>query len=344
MSWRLLYRIEQGARVRENYEKEFEEVYELDSADDFNAFLVSFKKKGGTLVERKNGVAFYFTVEGVDLERRAPTPTGKVQVVARVTLSVLKRSSELIPPWELAPYRFRATTSQLETTSTQFFPGVGDIVWPQGTYEARPFVNTAGVGLKGKSTRATTRIAFSYNVPASSFDPRLVWAPIGKINLRTTTVCGMTFPPRTLRLDGINAEYCTESVDTNDSSGNRITTTWKFYRVDASLTANPLSYDQLFANVGSHVNINGTLCRIWRWTDPSTNTARYGTYAQYLASGGYDGEQATTPMPLMSNGEEVSPIHTYRVGSPYEPVDFNALGFPTAAPECWNAFDENDRT
>ena len=110
MGWRLLYRIEKRGRANENYEKEVDEVYELDSADDFNAFLVSFKRKGGTVVERRAGLAFYFTVDSVDVERRPPTANGRVQAVATVRLSLLKESRELIAPWELAPFRFRVSS------------------------------------------------------------------------------------------------------------------------------------------------------------------------------------------------------------------------------------------
>ena len=65
MGWRLLRRIERGGRVAENYEKETDEIYELDSAEDFDAFLVSFKKKGGIVVEERRGLSFYYCVEDV---------------------------------------------------------------------------------------------------------------------------------------------------------------------------------------------------------------------------------------------------------------------------------------
>ena len=143
MGWKLLYRLEKRGRVHENYEKEVDEVYELDSADDFNAFLVAFKKKGGVVVERRNGLAFYFTVESVAIERRPATATGAIQAVATVTLSLLKESNELIAPWELPPYAFRMRTIAVEETTRRFYPGVNDLVYPQGSFEPRPLVNTA---------------------------------------------------------------------------------------------------------------------------------------------------------------------------------------------------------
>ena len=39
MGWTMLRRIEKRGRVGENYEKEVDEIYELDSAEDFDAFL-----------------------------------------------------------------------------------------------------------------------------------------------------------------------------------------------------------------------------------------------------------------------------------------------------------------
>lgn len=337
MGWKLLYRWDRSARVVDVHEKEIEEVYELDSELDFDAFLVSFKRKGGVVVEYRQGIAFYFTIERVELRRRPPMASGKLQVEASITLSVLRRSNRLIPPWELAPFRFKVATASAETTTSQFFPGVGDLLHPQGSFQPRPFVNTAFVPLRGKTTYANIKIAFSYNAPLDAFDPRMIWAPIGKINLRTTTICGMKFPPRTVRLEAFGAEYATESVETRDDDGNIVVTTWKFYRVDVALVVNPRSYDQLFANVGSHVNINGTLYRIWRWTNPQTQKACYGTYAEYLASGAIDGETVSTPLPLTANGQAVSPIYTFRVGSPFEPVDFAALRLPSEPPVAWDA-------
>lgn len=339
MSWKLLHRQDKRARAAETYSKEIEEVYELESADDLDAFMCSFKKKGATLVEVRRGVAFYFTVDSVELERRPPMPNGRFQVVATIAVSVLKRSKELVAPWELAPYRFRVVTALTESSTTQFYPGVGDLWFPHGAFTAQPLVNTAGVALGGKTTYATTKIAFSYNVAADAFDPRTIWAPVGKINLTTTTVCGMTFPPRTLRLEAWNAEYCTESVETYAPDGAQITTYWKFYRVDAVLTCDPRSYDRLYANVGAHININGALHRIWRWTDPVKGTPDYGSYASYLATGATDGEQLSANVPLMKEGSAVAPIPTYRVGSPYEPVDFAKLGLPVEPPTVWNAID-----
>lgn len=339
MGWKLLHRQDKRARATETYSKEIEEVYELDSAEDFDGFMVSFKKKGATLVERRYGISYYFTVDGVELERRPPMPNGRFQVVATTTVSVLKRSKELVPPWELAPYRFRVTTGLIESATTQFYPGVGDIAYPQGTFAPRPFVNTAGVPLKGRSTYATAKISFSYNVKLDAFDPRTIWAPVGKINLYAATVCGMTFPPRTLRLEAWNAEYCTENVEWVGADGSQNVTHWKFYRVDAALTVEPRSYDKLFDNVGTHVNINGTLCRIWRWTDPVKGTADYGNYMSYLQTGARDGEPISTPVPLMREGQSVAPIPTYRVGSPYEPVDFSGLGLPSSPPTVWTTME-----
>ena len=339
MGWKMLYRIDKGGRAADNMQKEVDEVYELESANDFNAFLASLKRKGGTVIERRNGLAFYFTVEAIDVERRAPMPNGRVQVVATLTLALLKQSKNSIPPWKLAPYRFRTSSALVEETTQRFYPGVGDLVCPHGSYDPKPFVNTAGSRMTGKTTCSVAKISFSYNVPASAFDPKLVWAPIGKINLRTVVVCGMKFPPRVLRLESLRAEFCTESEETTDSNGNKTTTYWNFYRVDVTLTADPHSYDRLYANVGTRVYKNGALQKLWSWTDRKSGKAASGTYAEALASGASDIEPISENVPLLPNGSGVSPIPTYRVGSPFEPVDFSALGLPTDPPEHWNVVD-----
>ena len=120
MGWTMLRRIEKRGRVGENYEKEVDEIYELDSAEDFDAFLVSFKRRGALLIERRGGLAFYFTVEGIEIARRPPTASGRVQVVATLTLSLLTQSPELKAPWELAPYAFQIATRSVEETTSQF--------------------------------------------------------------------------------------------------------------------------------------------------------------------------------------------------------------------------------
>ncbi len=335
MGWTMLRRIEKRGRVGENYEKEVDEIYELDSAEDFDAFLVSFKRRGALLIERRSALAFYFTVEGIELTRRPPTASGRVQVVATLTLSLLKQTSELTPPWALAPYAFRLSTRSTEETTSRFYPGVNDLLYPHGSFSPAPLCNTAGTRIPARTTRGLTLIEFSYNVPVSGFDSRLFWAAQGKINLSTIVVCGMTFPPRTIRLESFNACYGTETAEATDAGGQPSTVTWKYYRVDVGLLANPRSYDQLYANSGTHVRRGATLARIWRWT--VGGTARYGTYQEYQASGARDGEPISESAPLDGTGTQVAPISTWRVGSPYEPVDFTALGLPTEGPSQWTA-------
>ena len=258
-----------------------------------------------------------------------------MQVVATLAMSLLKRSETIVAPWELAPYNFRASSAQLETSATKFYPGVGDLLWENGTYVAKPLVNTAGVAIPGKSTIPLAKFSFSHNVPIDSFDSRLIWAPLGKINLYKTTVCGMVFPPRTLRLESLAATLCSESVETTDPNGNSISYRWRFYRVDVALLTNSRTFDQLYDNAGTQVRVNGALCRIWTWTNPRTGDRTCGTYDQYLASGARDGERANSPLPLMPNGQSVAPVWTRRVGSPFEPVDFAELGLPSEPPVQW---------
>ena len=335
MGWRMLRRLEKRGRVGENYEKEVAEIYELDSSEDFDAFLVAFKRRGGLVIERRGGLAFYFTVEGVEVTRRPPTATGRLQVVATLTLSLLTQSPELKAPWELAPYAFQIATRSVEETTSQFYPGTGDLLYPHGSWSAAPLCNTAGTRIPARTSAALTTIRFSYNVPVSGFDSRLFWAAQGKINLSTIVVCGMTFPPRTIRLESFNARYETERVETTDALGSPTTRVWKYYRIDVGLVANPRSYDRLYANTGSHVRRGATLARIWRWT--VSGTPRYGTYQEYQASGARDGEPLSEHAPLTARGDAVAPIATWRVGSPYEPVEFDALGLPEEGPAQWTA-------
>ncbi|MBQ9370650.1 MAG: hypothetical protein IJU03_00490 [Thermoguttaceae bacterium] len=336
MGWRLLHRTVKRGRVSENYEKEYDETYELDAASDFDAFLVSFKKRGGLVVERRNGLTFYFKIDSIAVERRPPTSSGKLQVVATISVSLLKTSETTIAPWELPPYDFRVSARSLEETTTRFYPGVGDLIYGGGSSNPQPLVNTAGARLRARSMRALALVEFAFNASATGFDPSVYWSAQGKINESTTTVCGLTFPPRTIRFDSFNAEYSTESVETIDAGGETTTTTWRFYRIECALLANPRSYDQLFANVGARVLRNGALAQIWRWTDSSG--ARYGTYQECRNSNASDGEPVADPVSLDFSGAQVSPIATYRVGSPYEPIDFSALALPSAAPELWRVY------
>ncbi|MDO5310101.1 MAG: hypothetical protein Q4G03_11510, partial [Planctomycetia bacterium] len=315
MGWKLLYQIEKSARATDNYQKTVEEIYELDSAEDFDPFLISFKKKGGVLIERRRGLAFYFTVENVEMTRRPPSPAGKLQVVATVTLSLLKQSEEELAPWNLPPYDFRIRTSGRDETVRRFYPGQGDILFPHGAFEPQPLMNTAGVLLKCKTTMGLSTVEFSYNTALDAFDPRLVWAAQGKINLYAVTICGLTFPPRTVKIEAFNAQYCHDESTTTDQLGNQTTTAWKYYRVDVKLQANPRSYDQLFANAGVHVYRNGTLARIWRWSDDSQKNVYYGSYQEYLASGARNGEAITENVFLDATGRRVSIDPKYRIGS-----------------------------
>ena len=126
--------MERGGRVAENYEKATVEIYELDSAEDFDAFLVSFKKKGGIVVEKRRGLSFYYCVDDVEVTRRPPTATGRVQAVARIRLSLLSGGERDAPPWELPPYALRVSTKSIEETTSRFYPGVGDILVPRSSY------------------------------------------------------------------------------------------------------------------------------------------------------------------------------------------------------------------
>lgn len=357
MAYRLLHTIVKSANAAENYTKEIAYVYELDSIDDFNPLFFSAKRKNDFLAEWSGNTLTYFVVESSNLSKRAPMPGGKVQVEITVQLRHLEDMDELKAPWQLPPYNFRISSAINEESASQFYPGDDDI-WLNESASPAPFINTAGVMLEGAASFATAQITFSYAISAVTFSmiQNWFWSLPGKINNDRVTICGMTFPPRTIRLESMNAEYCevelpgtvlqrSEIVNGN-TVVNEVTiqpVNYHYYRVDVTLNANPRTWNQYFLNVGTHVNRDGVIARLWSWEDATTSAMTFGTYMDYRSTNGENGQSISEPVALNAAGTNASPlgengrqIMTYRHGSLYEPVSFQALAFPTAPPKKWS--------
>lgn len=357
MAYRLLHTFVKSASASENYTKEIAYVYELDSINDFNPLFFSVKRKNDFLAEWSGNTLTYFVVESSNLTKRAPMPGGKVQVEITMQLRHLEDMDELKAPWQLPPYNFRISSAINEESAAQFYPGNDDI-WLEESANPAPFVNTAGVMLEGTASFATSQITFSYAISAVTFSmiQHWFWSIPGKINNDRVTICGMTFPERTIKLESMNAEYCevelpgtvlqrTEIVNGN-AVVNEVTVqpvNYHYYRVDVTLNANPRTWNQYFLNVGTHVNRDGVIARLWSWEDATTSAMTFGTYMDYRTTGGENGQSISEPVALNAAGTNASPlgengrqIMTYRHGSLYEPISFQALAFPSAPPKKWS--------
>lgn len=358
MAYRLLHTIVKSASAAEDYTKEYAEIWELDSIADFNPFIFSRKRKNGFVAEWSGGSLAYFVVESNNLTKRQPMPGGKVQVECAIRLRHLEDMDELKAPWQLPPFNFRITSAINEESASQFYPGDDDIWLPQSDDEPADFVNTAGVMLEGTATYTTAQITFSYAISAVTFGriQNWFWSLPGKINCDRVTICGMTFPARTVKLESMNAEYNevelpgTTYRQTQVVNGNTVVNTvtiepvnYHYYRVDVTLNANPRTWNQYFLNVGTHVNRDGVIARLWSWEDKTTGALTFGTYGDYINQEGRNGQAISEPVALNQAGTNASPIGnnqrqimTYRHGSLFEPISFGALAFPTVPPKKWS--------
>ncbi len=335
-----------SAAVDENYKIVAEEVFQLDSRDDFVRFACSRAKKGQTKIIKVGALFYYFVVDSISIDRdNPPMPGGVFQIKVTTNLSMLKRGNNtIIAPWELAPFNYRSGSTKQEESISYFFPCEGDILYPGGGNTAIPFCNTAGVALEGQTSRGLTQISFSFNIRKSDFNIDNTWMWTNKTNSNQITVCGTTYGVRTLRIDSVNYEYCEDSI-TYMSGANEITREWEFYRCDIVMTADPNSFNRQFLNIGSHVVFGNTLQKLWTWT-VSDNEGNfliyYGTYWQYLNSGATDGQEVTENMFLSSDGTSISgfwggiQIPTYRQGCVLIPVSFSSLQLPSGRPNLLN--------
>ena len=356
MAWTCLHSILKDATANENYEKTYTEVYLLDSIDDFNDFLFACKKKNTLVVEPKGDGYVYFIVDSNTITKRQPMPGGKIQLELSIKLRHFRNIEELLAPWQLPAYNFHISSSQNEESTGQFYPGEDDI-WLGEDTEPHPFVNTAGIPLEGTATYATSQISFSYGISVVTFlkIQDWFWTLSGKINNDSVVICGMKFPKRTLKIESLNAEYCETQKPGLAITGVRqsgttvyydetvVDTLYKYYRIDATFSANPRTWNQYFLNVGTHVRRNGVISRLWSWNHPTTGTPTWGTYGDYRTANASNGEALTDPVPLNVDGTNASSLAgdgrmnmTYRHGALYEPISFQALNFPSALPMHWS--------
>lgn len=357
MAYQLLHRIVKGASAAENFVKEYTEIWQLDSIDDFNPFMFSCKRKNSLVAEWSGSSISYFIVDSANITKRQPMAGGKIQAEVAYRMHYLEDFSEIQPPWSLPAYNFRISSALNEESTSQFYPGEDDI-WLNQSDSPFPFVNTAGVMLEGSTTFATAQITFSYAISTVTFlqIQDWFWTLEGKINCDRVQICGMKFPPRTIRLESMNAEYSellapgTTYTKTTVVDGQTVVeevtiepVNYHYYRVDVTLNANPRTWNQYFLNVGTHVNRDGVIARLWSWDDKNHAGMAFGTYGDYISQEGLNGQPVSEPVALNADGTNASglgmdgrQLMTYRQGSMFEPISFQALAFPAGLPKKWS--------
>lgn len=354
MAWRFLHQMVKDGGANDDYTKTLVEIYELDSIDDFDPFLFSCKKKNQLIATTgSDGKIYNYVIDSNNISKRQPMPGGKFQIEMTLNLRFLETWDELYAPWELPAFNFKTSQGICEESSTSFYPGYGDLLYGESS-DAYPLVNTAGGLLEGSATLPLSQISFSYCISVVTFYKiqGWFWNLCGKINEDYCTICAMNFPPRTLKIDSINAEYCEMEkpglipvgdkwIGTTHFTQSEVAdTTYFYYRIDVTMSSNSRTWNQSFLNVGTHIRQNGALCRIWRWE--GKNGPEFGSYIDYKRSGGMYGEAVTEPLFLNSDGTGVAgldssgrQIGTYRYGSAYQPINFTSIGFPAQAPIKW---------
>lgn len=366
-----LHRILKDAEANDTYEKTYVDIYELDSVGRFNTFQRKVCPKKNTMIVEwtDEGETEYWIVDSCSISKRSPMPGGKIQLEVTIKLRFLRNEDDLLPVWKLPAFNFRMSSASNEESTTVFYPGeyylpstdqngenrietYSDEYYPPDD-NPKPFVNTAGVMLEGSATYQTTQMSFSYCVRPDDFDrmQNWFWALPGTINADQCVICGFSFSPRTLRIDSLSAEFSTvqkaewvkDIYNEPIIHGDVKDFISDYYRIDASFVINPRTWNQRFLNVGTHVNRNGSILRIWNWSDPATGLPTWGTYADYRMAGGVNGEAITEPVALNSDGDGVMGLDangrmemSYRVGSLYRPIAFQDLAFPSAYPIRWN--------
>lgn len=345
-----LYRIYKSGSVAEDHIIEFTEVYQLLSVDDFIELTLSLKRKNSCIVYRITDGWVYFIIESQNVTKRAPQPGGKIQVEVTTRMKKLDSFAEIQKPWDLPPFNFHVSSAINEESVSEFYPDNGDILLKKAD-EPYPFVNTAGVMLEGTSSYVTSQITFSYAIQMTYFETfyNNFWQHVGKINSDSVTICGLKFSPRTLRLESLSAEYQELDAPGSVSGSSMIEpVTHHYYRVDVVLNANSSTWNQNFLNIGTHINRNGAISKLWSWSDPlddsPNSTIYWGTYGDYLRANGRDGQSVSEPMALNKDGTGIMPIDknnggrqimSYRYGSLYEPIPFSSFHFPTQPPKTW---------
>lgn len=319
-----------------------EYLYILSDPWEMVALVDGYKRKGQGIVFRAHGFYYYGTVESVSFARSGNTSNGVFHVTATVTIALGHTSQTNTDPCAppMKPYNFKISGASIDETSEVFYPCEGDLLFASGSNDPQPFTNTAGVHLEATRSRGMVQISFSYNLATTYFNVGLVWQWLGKTNIATTTICGIVFGPRTVKIENLSYDYTEDTVTNPDES----TTTWQYYRGDVSLSCDPQTWNKKYLNVGTSIVSGGKLQQLYTWYNKTSSVNAYGTYHGY--PGGVTAESldaVTDPMFLNASGTDISGFdsdgrqnQTYRYGSLLIPADFTGLYLPTLPPNNWN--------
>ena len=318
-----------------------EYYYTLDSIDELAPLVVSCKRRGQGIIFGYGNVYYYGTVDGISIQNKGVEADGTIHVSLSMTVIVGDTSPTLVDPCAqpAKPYNFKMGSVSLDETPDEFYPCEGDIIEPNGANSPLPFINTAGVFLEATRTRGLVQISFSYNVPMISFNINTCWQWIGKTNSSMITVAGITFGPRTLKIENLTFEYTRDEL--KDRFENPVV--WQYYRCDVVLTADPQSFNRRYLNVGTSIIRDKALNQLYSWHNTSNGKREFGTYHEYPGGTGAEGLDAVTePMFLTESGTGISPtdstgrqIKTHRYGCMLIPANFALLGLPSLPPLMW---------
>lgn len=328
--------IDSGRKITVEYE------YVLSDPWEMVALVDGYKRKGQGMIFRAAGVYYYGTVESVSFSRSGDAVGGGYHVKATLTIALGSTSTTNVDPCAppIKPYNFKISGATVDETSEVFYPCENDLLFASGSNSPQPFTNTAGVHLEATRSRGMVQLSFAYNLATTYFNVGLVWQWLGKTNLATTTICGIAFGPRTVKIENLSFDYTEDTVKNADESE----TTWTYYRGEVALSCDPQTWNKKYLNVGNSIISGGKLQQLYTWYNKTSETNDYGTYHAYPGGTTTEALDAVTdPMFLSSDGSTIAGFdaggrqnQTYRAGSLLIPADFTALRFPTLPPNNWN--------
>ena len=328
--------VDSGRKITVEY------LYLLDDPWEMVSLVDGYKRKGSGIMLRAAGSYFYGTVESVSFSRSGNETKGKYHVTSTMTITLGKKTTTNENPCAIPakPYNFKISGATVDETSEVFYPCENDLVFAEGSNEAQPFVNTAGVHLEATRSRGMVQLSFSYNLATSFFNVGLVWQWLGKTNIATTTICGIIFGPRTVKIENLAYDYTEDTVTNADETS----TTWQYYKGDVTLSCDPQTWNKKYLNVGTSIVHGGKLQQLYTWYNKTTSTNNYGTYHGYPGGTGAESLDAVSdPMFLNAAGTGVAGFDasgrqtpSYRYGSLLIPSDFTGLYLPSLPPNNWN--------
>lgn len=270
------------------------------------------------------------------------------------------------PPWKLPVEDYRIGTQFIEESVKNIWvpnkDESGNII--DGYHEA-PFVNTAGTPLVATATRNLMTVSFSYNVPWTEdgetelFPDSLAKDFVGCVNDREITVCGVTYPPITLRIETIDPQLMRvmdEVIVGSDGENTIVSQVEKFRykKIGVNMIADPKTFFRDYENIGMefvrmHQIDESKLVRtIWTANELESEGNHVFYDALNILKNGHaylDGrrynvdvttiERVSEPMYLDEHGAIIQPDPEtgkqtpYRLrGCPDRPADFSRLRFP----------------